>query len=238
MNKNTYEAIRIAFILFFAFFISYFLPRTGLSNPGTIVPQTVLFSFLLGFFINRSIQRKQSLSQGISIELASLRHVHHVSEGLRSASFVKNVLNAIKKYHASMSAYFPNSEKANEAFRHMTHLVYLFRPVDSKDVPVYMDILSTTKELALERQRILTSLNASLSSYSFIMIAIAAFFVVVLSLALRDAGGTSHFGCAAIISGILIAMDLLRLTDRLSESLIEKYKNLYMMNMKKMGHED
>jgi len=233
MPKKVSDSLRILALIALAFCLAYFLPLFGPVGIETLPFQITLFAFLLGFFINRALTRKQTLATSVAMELTRLRRLHHISQGLGDKTFTKKLMALIKEYHEELAAGFPHHAETSSSFRHITKLIYRFRPKDPKDEPVYTDMLTTARNLALERNTIEGSIRSPLGMYSWTVILILAFFVIVILLAGRTAAHVSPFAAGATISAVLVAVDLLMTTDRLSKREIEKYKRLYRENFEK-----
>lgn len=232
MPKYFLDIMRVAAIIIAAFSVASFLPPFHLIAGDTIVPQLLLLSFVMAFMINRALSRKQALAGSVMIELSRLRRLEHLSESMSDAKFHRDLKTAIGRYQQLMSKSFGRKDDTADEFRDITHLVYRFRPGAGQDV-IYADLLGTTRDLALERQRLASSMQAPLSPYSWLLVLVNATFVILFLLANRRPDVASHYGAAATISGVLIALDLLFQTDRLSPREIKRYREMFRKNMPK-----
>lgn len=232
MPKYISDALRVLTIIIAAFALASFLPPFKLIAGDTIVPQLLLLSFVMAFMINRALSRKQALAGSVMIELSSLRRLEHLSESMSDAKFHRSLKMTIGRYQQKMAKVFGSDEDTTEAFRDITHLVYRYRPSESQ-AAIYQDMLHTTRDLALERQRLTSSIQSPLFAYSWLLVLVNATFVILFLLANRRVDVASHFGAAGTISGVLIALDLLFQTNRLSTREITRYREMFRKNMPK-----
>lgn len=230
MPKYFIDILRVSAILVGSFLLSWYLPPVLFIAGDTIVPQLLLLSFVMAFMINRALARKQAIASSVLIELSRLRRLEHLSEAMSDAAFRKAMRTAIKAFHLKMAKSFGPEEKSSEDFREITHLVYRFRPTETQK-SLYEDMLATTKDLALEREKLANSVQSSLSPYSWLLVLVNASFVVLFLLANRGFDDAKYIGAAGTISGVLIALDLLFQTNRLSAHEIERYREMFRRNM-------
>ncbi len=226
------ELIRIVFILGIAFSSSFLFPPVALSaSTGTIVATLVLFAFLLGFFINRALERKQMISRCVSLELLHLRHTYHLCENVQDKNFAKRIIIALTGYQSAVGRSFLSHAKTGESFRKVSHLIYSYKTKSDKDEILFADLLNTVREVALERQQIEQALANKLSGYSWVVMLTNAISAVVLLLVNRFEPQYSPLGCAFLISSILLSLDLLLRTDQLSKSEIKAFETAYRFNI-------
>lgn len=232
------HALRFSVILLAAFLVSFALPPIGWgASPGAIVPVFVLVSLLLGFFIDRAIERKQTINQKVAIELSRARRLFHLVENISDARFRKQIQSATVAYGQAVADQFLVHSKTSESFRALTHLIYGYAPKTKADDLLFSDLLQTTREMALERQQLEQALESGLTPSSWIVVLVSGAFASTLLLLSRFEGAFSPLGCAFVIATLLLALDLLWRTDRLSKSEIRRYSEQYRQNIASLVNE-
>ena len=185
------------------------------GSGSNLVHMMLLFSLLVGFLINRAIERKQTISSSVAIELSKLRRVYHIGEELARGAARKRLFASLAAYQRTMAKAFLGPVTA-KAFRDMTHGVYGLEPRDLREQALFADLLDTTRCIALERQRRETAVEGGLSWYSWLVIAAYAVFIILLLLWNREESGFSAISVGATVTGVLLVLDLLYRLDRFS----------------------
>ena len=226
------NSLRILVILGFSFGLSYLLPPLSLSaSTGVVVATLVLFSFLLGFFINRALERKQMISRGTSLELLYLRRVYNICENISDKQWVESAFTSLSDYHAAVSKLFLSHAATIENFRKVSHLIYGFQPKTRKDDMVYSELLKTMRDLSFERQHIEQALVNRLSGFSWMVMLINAGSSIFLLLIKLFEPQYSPLGCALLVASILLSLDLLIRTEHLSSKEIQSFEIAYRKNL-------
>ncbi len=225
------DLLRILIILVLSFLFSFLLPPIALAkSTGSVVEILVLFAFLLGFFVNRALERKQMISRATSLELLHLRRIYHLCESISDRKWAQHVFLSLAEYHSAVSKFFLSHTATLKYFRSISHLIYSFQPKKKKDEMLFSELLHTTRDLAFERQQIEQALANRLSGYSWMVMLISAGFGIVLLLINRYESQYTPLGCAFLVSTILLSLDLLLRTDHFSKSEINAFQNAYQSN--------
>lgn len=226
-----FDLLRFVAIVVFAYALTFLIPSLPSFGSATIIPQLLLYSFLLGFLVNRCLLRKQTLFASAAVELSRLRRLHHLVEFLKNKTWAKQFQQTLNEYLKLSVHSLVSNGKMDEVFRKMTHLIYRYKPTTKHEELLYQDLLESTRELALERQRFHTAFSNGLSWYSWLVIIMNAFFVSCLLLANRQVANFSSLAVFAALIGVFITFDLLIQTNRLSKSEMQKIQNGYKKNL-------
>ena len=226
------ELLRLLLILCFSFALSFLMPPLALrASTGVVVATLVLFSFLLGFFVNRALERKQLISRGVSLELLHLRRIYHLCENISDRKLSALVFSHLAKYHHAVGRSFLSHAQTAECFRNVSHQIYAFKPKTRRDEILFSDLLQTVRDLALARKQIEEALANRLSVYSWMVMLTNAGFGVTLLLVNRFEMQYSPLGGAFLISSMLLSVDLLVRTDRISKIEVHAFEDTYRHNV-------
>ncbi|MBI4457454.1 hypothetical protein HY633_00635 [Candidatus Uhrbacteria bacterium] len=228
------DILRFAPIVTAAFAATYALPVFDTtSSTSSLLHVFLIFSFLLGFFINRALERRLTLRTAVNVELTRLRRLHHLTEQMSDAVWKETVQSGLRHYQTTVAKDLSGHSKLLTVFREFTHVIYDFRPADRREEILFQEMLSTSKEIALERPRIDQSLNGKQSFYSWLVLYTIAGFEIVLLLLNRGQQGLTDFSIGATITGVLITIDLLHQTDRVSRTELAEIEERYRKNIPK-----
>ena len=231
MRFRLADLYRLAGITLCSFFLAYrFPPIGGASSVTSIFNNLLLFSFLIGFSINRALERRKTIYNGIEIELSRLRRVYNFCDRVSDQDWGRKMHQALLTYHHQVGEDLFAYKKALDDYRVITKLVYGFEPRTRKDEILFADLLHVTRDIALERRPLERALGSRLWGYSWAVMLIIIASVFALLLANRGQGMT-HWSVGLTMTGILAVMDLLRSTDRLSKEEIERLQRLYRENV-------
>lgn len=224
---------RFLVILVVAFLLPIVFPAipAAAGSGNNLVHMMLVFSLLIGFLINRALERKQTISTSVAVELSRLRRIQHMSEGMKDASWKKQLQAAMKAYYKKVSENFLARDEALGHFRALTHPIYQYKPKDRHEELALEDMLQSTREIALERQRGQQALQAGLSWYSWLVMLTYAALIIFLLLGNRADPGFSVLSVGATTAGILIVLDLLYRLNQLSKEEREKIQTMYKKNV-------
>lgn len=232
LHSQLIQFFRILVIIAISFFLSFFTPAFNFSaSTGVIVGTLVLYAFLLGFFVNRALEREQVIYRGVSHELLYLRHIFHLCEYISNKKWVGKVFESVVDYQKAVGRSFLMHATTSGLFRAVSHLIYSFQPKTPKDQTLFSDLLETTRNLAIERQQIQQAITNRLSGYSWLVMLTNASFGILLLLFNRYQPQYSPLGCALLIASILLLLDLLQRTDNLSSTEIHALETAYRSNL-------
>ncbi len=208
-----------------------FVPTMPPIGSATLIPQLLLYSFLLGFLINRSLLRKQTILSCSSLEISRLRRLRHLVEFIHDKRWATHVRVSLQRYERAMVYSVLPSEKHQQLFRDVSHLIYQFVPKTNHETQLYHDLLETTRELALEHQRYRSAISNQLSWYGWFVISTNAFFVIAVLLANRDMSNFSPIGVTAAIASICMTYEFLIRTSQLSKTEQQLLQAEYQKNI-------
>lgn len=231
MRLKLSDLIRLGLIVTFSFALSYGLPPVGTAKSVTSVfNMLLLFSFLIGFFINRALERRKTVVNGIEVELSRLRRIFNLSKRVSQRDWAAPVREALRKYHAQVAKDLFAYAAALEDYRVVASMVYDYAPATDKDRIVFADLLQTTRDIALERRPLERSLDSKIPGYGW---AVTVLIVVgVVSLLLMNRGdGLTDFSVGATLAGLFAVLDLLYRTDRFSPEEVDRFQRLYRDNV-------
>lgn len=231
-KKTMFEILRFAIIVAVAYLLCYQLPPLPYEPaPNATVETMVVFAFLIGFFIDRALARKQTIQRAVLVELSSLRRIHHLCENVSNRAWAKKIEKALAAYHSSLSKNFLAHRETKKRFREISHLIYKYKPKGTTDTLILTDLLSTSRDIALERQQLEQALSNGLSWQSWAVMltnAISAGFLILLN---RSEPGFTQLSATFLMTSVLLVLDLLRQTDGLSVSEVARYQNAYKTNV-------
>lgn len=226
------DAIRVCAFLGTPFALSFGLPLVdGPSSTSSIFNSLLLFSFLLGFFLNRSLERRRQIVNSIEIELARLRRIWNITHAMTDVSLRDKLTPFLQTYHEKVAKDLLAYKDTLDAYRDVSLTVYGYEPTVRRDEMLWSDLLSTTRDLALERRPLERALETNLAGRAWAAVGFMAFSAIGLLLVNRGQPGLTRFSVGLTIAGILAALDLLHRLDRLSPKFIGHLQDLYRQNV-------
>jgi len=79
MRLRLGDILRVLAIFAGSLAVSFVLPRFGGPSSTTSIFNTMLiFSFLIGFFVNRALERRKAVWTSIEVELSRLRRLYNL----------------------------------------------------------------------------------------------------------------------------------------------------------------
>lgn len=193
----------------------------------------LIFSLLIAFLINRAMERKRALLASIAVELCRLRRVKHLAEGLGDTLWRKRVFEALTKYQTKLSKDFLAYGQTLGSFRELTHLIYRYEPKNKHEEVLIADLLTTTRNIALERQKIEVYINDGLWPSSWLTLLAIALLLILLLLFNREPATLSQIGNGFGIAAILLALDFLRQKNSLGRFEAKQLEAMYKKNVAK-----
>jgi hypothetical protein len=231
MKEALRAAARIAVLLAVAFAFSFGLPLfTGPSSASSVFNTLLLFSFLSGFFINRALERRKTLRTSIEIELSRLRRLYNFSVSVDDRAWGVELHKRLATYHRHVAEDLFSYRDGRDDYRLVAQWIYAFTPQSERDRILFHDLLSTTRDIGLERRPLERSLEGGLSAQSWAVFLMIAGSVVTLVL-LNRGNGMTQFSAGLTAAGILAVLDLLRSTDRISKAEIAGLQDMYRENV-------
>jgi len=231
MKEALIAAARIAVFLAVAFAFSYGLPRhAGPSSASSVFNTLLLFSFLAGFFINRALERRKTLRTAIEVELSRLRRLYNFSVSVDDRAWGLELHKRLLAYHRRLSEDLFAYRDGRDEYRQVAQWIYAFAPASERDRILFHDLLSTTRDIALERRPLERSLEGGLVAQSWGVILMIAASVVTLVM-LNRGNGMTEFSAGLTAAGILAVLDLLQSVDRLSKAEVAALQAMYRENV-------
>lgn len=232
MLYRTPTVLRFIVILAVSFALPFLFPLVpaAAGSGSNVIPMMLLFSFLIGFLINRAVERKQLVASSIAVELSRLRRVRHIAAETSDQAW-KDLLSAkVSAYERTMGVEFFQSEKTVPSYRQMSELVYGFRPRDGREEILLQALLQSTGDIALERQRRAAAVGSKMSWYSWLVMSAYAFLIILILISNRQEHGFTAMSVGATIAGVLIVMDLLYRLNQYSKRELAEFRAKYEGN--------
>lgn len=231
MQEAFRAAVRIAVFLAIAFALAFGLPRyTGPSSASSVFNALLLFSFLSGFFINRALERRKTLRTSVETELSRLRRLYNFSVSVDDRAWGSELHKRLAAYHRRLAEDLFSYRDGRDDYRLVAQWVYAFAPQSERDRILFHDLLSTTRDIGLERRPLERSLEGGLAAQSWAVFLMIAASVVTLVL-LNRGNEMTAFSAGLIAAGTLAVVDLLRSTDRISKAEIAGLQAMYRENV-------
>ncbi len=230
MNFHPIDLLRYIGTLFVAYALTLLMPFSQQINSTTFVSIITVFSFLISFLINRALDRKKVLAAAISVEVSRLRRVHHISEHIGTATWRGRLDSAINDYRHEIGKNFLNYNKHGELFRKISHPIYEFKPKNRYDEIIFGELLTTIREIALERQLIAEHIKDKLPVYSWFVVTTIAVFLIFLLLLSNNDSLIVDISISFAVASILFIMDLLRSVNRISHTEQKDFEGKYKNN--------
>ncbi len=224
--------MRFLLILFIALVITVLAaPFTG--DFSLLVEAALwIYSLTIAFLIDKALARRGTLRKSVNVELARLRHIHHVCEQLPKP-FLKKVDSLLRVYELKIEEEFLSHHTSTDAFRDLSHAIYTFNPKTEKDGILYADLLQTLQDLTLGRQLIQFELTCGLAPYDwFLLLVILGCLMGLLLIPpehLGQSGRTALTFMAILVN--LIPMEMLWKDDRYGSKAIKKFQSAYGRNV-------
>src|SRR3989344_745388 len=231
MRLKSSDLIRLGVIVAASFSLSYGLPPIGTGKSVTSVfNMLLLFSFLVGFFINRALERRKTVVNGIEVELSRLRRIYNLSKRVSQSEWAPPMHAALRKYHVQVARDLFAYAEALEDYRVIASMVYDYVPVTEKYRGVFADLLQTTRDIALERRPLERSLDSRIPGYGW-AVTILIVIGVGLLLLMNRGDGLTAFSVGATLTGLISVLDLLFRTDRFAPEEVARFQKLYRDNV-------
>lgn len=232
MRAKSNHVLQIIVIIGAPFALAFGLPMSAApSSVNSIFNSLVLFSFLLGFYLNRALERRKQVTNSVEVELARLRRIWNIAHSLDDPQFREKISPALREFHQAVGADLPKYKNTLETYRVVSEMVYRYAPATRRDEQLWGDLLTTTREIALERRPLERALETRLTRRAWAVFGFIGLSVVALLLLNRGHDGLTRLSVALTVAGIFAAIDLLYRTDRMSQVEIERLQNLYLHNL-------
>lgn len=228
------DILRVAAIFAGAVALSYALPLyDGPSSTTSIFNTMLIFSFLIAFFVNRALERRRTVWRSIEVELSRLRRLYNIGTQISDAEWKARAVAALRKYHGQVAENLMRYDAALVGYREVSKAIYDFCPANRRDEMLWQDMLSTTRDIALERRPLERALVNRITAFSWLVILSVAGSVVILQLMNRGKPDLTELSVGLGLACVLAALDLLRRLDRFSAAEIRRFQDLYLDNLPK-----
>ena len=205
------------------------------GNFGLFVEAALwIYSLVVAFLIDKAMARRRELKASVNVELARLRHIHHVGEQLPKA-FSRKVDALLAAYQRKIEEEFVSHHKSTESFRALSHAIYSFSPRTAREQILYADLLQTLQDLTLGRQKIQFELLAGLGAYDwFLLTVILACLLTLLFSPTDDLAPLARLFLSTITAlVVLLPMEMLWKGDHYSADAIRGFQDAYGRNVPK-----
>ncbi len=231
MRLRFVDVLRLGVIASVSFVASYKLPDFQAQNSVTSVFNLMfVLSFLAGYFINRALERRKTVTDGIEVELTRLRRLWNMAAHVSHSGWGELLRAKLKKYHAAVAKGLFGYAESLDDYRAVNQMVYGFQPATPKDAQLYGDMLATSRDIGLERHPMERALESRMTGYSWAVLVLLVSGIIAL-LMLNRGQGMTEFSVGATTAGIIAVMDLLYRTDNFSKEEIERFEKLYRVNI-------
>lgn len=207
------------------------------------IPVATIFAIVIAFFINNSIKRMADIQRNVAIELSRSRRVYHLANGFMSTNELKDWAKELQeldiKYLQSFGGHdFGYYNKSGKEFRNMTYHIYKMDPTllkTPKEIAIYNELLTTTREWAMVRQNISEGRKQKISIYSWVILGAISAILISFLMLLR----TQDIFSTKIVSGlsviaVLFTLDLLWEINNLSKPERRRLARKYLFNVDKL----
>jgi hypothetical protein len=231
-------------IVIISFVLVCFSPYVVDTRPtllSTPVLSVLLFVFLAGFLIQRTIDRKNKLRLAASVELSRLRRICHLAEYVeKNLAWQKAVFKETIEYlkHISKND-FREYKKSHKEFRDLTHVIYSFKPQSLNERAIFEELLKITRDAAYQRQQIAQYVFSNISPYVWLVTFILLVGNIWALLVSREMSFSSHLFAFTAILGLILVFDILFQLDFLSKTERRSFQADYKQNaddLKKHRH--
>ena len=190
-----------------------------------------IYALLIAFLIDKSLLRKNDLRENINVELARLRHIHHIGEQL-GPKFSKQIDQRLDNYQRMLGDNILGYDQVSLEFRSLSHAIYGYVPKTNKDSLLYADLLQTLQDLTLGRQHIQFLLSNHLSLYYWFLISLVLMGMLlnVFTPITELSTGMRFVLTWFTILICLIPMEMLFKSDRHSLVGLSRYEQAYLKN--------
>jgi len=190
-----------------------------------------LFAFTIGFLIDRTMERKRVLRENLNIELSRLRRIHHIGEYLGTAKWRASLDDALTRYQLSVSQDITNYPEANNAYREVSHKVYGYKAKNRQEEILLEDLLDTTRELALGRQKIQRGLDGWIEPYHWMIISINSYLLIFVLIFAKEGEIFARLSIGASVLAVLLSLDLLRHSNKFTTADMARFQQKYQVNI-------
>lgn len=226
-----FDFVRMFLLLALSFLLSFGVPPLHMQGTTNGAYHLLfVYSFIFGFLLYRAIERKQTLYSGIAIEQSRLRRIGHLARQLDSLETQRHISEQLLAYQRTLSESLFDHDAVSRSFRQLTGPIYGYRPKSSHEQMFYSDLLQTTRDLALERQKREVTMKSVVRVPGWIALSVIVFFIVLLLLINRAESGYSNLSVGMVISGVMLLGDLLYQQDKFSGAEFRKIRDGYRAN--------
>lgn len=222
MNKEVWHEkrwLRIAVILIIAVDVYLFAPSwvdfgTALS-PNMLV---VLVVFITSFLIAQALQRWQGILAAVRTELSRIRRILHLSHTMSGqVAWKRNVHKAAVAYLTKvLKLPIAQYEQAHKSFRVFSHLIYHFKPKTARDKIVFDEMLDVARDIAFQRTLIENFLRSRPLQSAWITLVLMSAATIFLFAVSHGGGVLDRLYAAGVVMGVLLLLDLLYETNRIT----------------------
>ena len=203
--------------------------------PSVLKPSilVVLFVFLTSFLVSQALDRWRAVVSAVRMELSRLRRIVHLSGRVGGqAKWKKDVRASAMAYLKSVARHpIRQYERSHKTFRVFTSHVYGFKPKTARDQILFDELLDVARDVAFQRTAIENYLRTGLPNYAWTILSIVAVVTVALLAVSHQGDVLSRLYASGACTGILLLLDLLFETDRLTHRDRHQLKEQYRTNL-------
>lgn len=217
-------------------------PRDEELTYLTPIPVATIFAIVIAFYISNALSRMNLLQNNISIELSRARRAYHLANGFKSGpllKWAKELRVLVTKYLKGFASHnFLEYSKSNEDFRAMSYHIYEMDPKilkTPKEVALYEELLTTTREWAMVRQNLQELKKQKISLYNwFILFSISGILIFSLMLLRSQNLWSTKLASGFSIIAVLFILDLLWEINDLNKYKARRIARRYVADVEKL----
>ncbi|MBU1179441.1 hypothetical protein KJ885_00685 [Patescibacteria group bacterium] len=207
------------------------------------IPVATIFAIVIAFYISNAIKRMEDVQTNVAIELSRSRRVFHLANGFTSTGDLKKwgkeLQDLVVEYLQSFGGRdFGAYNKSGKEFREITYHIYKMDPnflKTSKEIALYEELLTTTREWAMVRQNISERKKQKISLYSWVILwSISAILILFLMLLRTQDIFSTRIVSGLSIVAVLFTLDLLWEINSLSKPERRILARKYLFNVDKL----
>ncbi|PIR66794.1 MAG: hypothetical protein COU51_02160 [Parcubacteria group bacterium CG10_big_fil_rev_8_21_14_0_10_36_14] len=207
------------------------------------IPVATIFAIVIAFYISNAITRMENIQTNVAVELSRSRRAYHLANGFTSSQDLKKwgkeLQDLVIEYLQSFGGHdFGEYNKSSKEFREITYHIYKMDPKllkTPKEIAIYEELLTTTREWAMVRQNISERKKQRISLYSWVILwSISAILILFLMLLRTQDIFSTRIVAGLSIVAVLFTLDLLWEINNLSKPERRIFARKYLFNVDKL----
>jgi hypothetical protein len=228
---------RLLAIVAVSFVLAYLVPIT--AGPAPLAAAAVLAAILmLCVVLQRSLKRRDDLTEWIAIELNKLRRIYHLGKNLGGQERLRQWFTDL---HGNLYGYltsfdkksFAQYQETNGAFRKLSYQLYQIPTLETeKERVLYRDLLEAAGMVAGARQRIQELWSGAMPSSAWNALTVLC--ALAGASVLFSMGPSDRLVAGLLLSVLGIGATLVRQADALKDMAGEALTKRYVENIARL----